>query len=221
MKGKKKTEKKKRAKKTPALPGNPIRDGVEAHTRNNPQIEAAFADFINAEVIFGQDDPVEGQAEQSSGKPKKVAKPRYWDRCISSPGEFDTVHCGLCGTQCEVKRNLYGPTCYASKARLRSRLIEMFGTLDISLPREVQIFIEEHKDGYTGSVKGIDGVVVGQGNTEQAALLDTVSALKFHLDTMSGTLSTSAEGKDTFVSRLERLISGAIKCFHGRASAGW
>lgn len=54
----------------------------------------------------------------------------------------------------------------STKTKLRSKLIEMFGTLDISLPREIQIFIEEHKDGYTGSVKGIDGAVVGQGDTD-------------------------------------------------------
>lgn len=100
----------------------------------------------------------------------------------------------------------------STKAKLRSKLIEMFGTLDISLPREVQIFIEQYKDGYTGSVKGIDGVVVGQGDSEQAALLDTVSALKFHLETLNSTAShTDEDDKSALVSRLEKLISGAIK----------
>lgn len=76
MKGKKKTEKKKRTKKTSVLPGNPIRDGAGAHPQNNPQIDEAIADFINAEASFGRDDPAEGQAEQISGRPKKESKPR-------------------------------------------------------------------------------------------------------------------------------------------------
>lgn len=48
---------------------------------------------------------------------------------------------------------------------------------------EVRIIISKEKDGYTGTVHGIDGVVVGQGASEEEALRETVSGLKFHLET--------------------------------------
>jgi predicted RNase H-like HicB family nuclease len=47
----------------------------------------------------------------------------------------------------------------------------------------VKIVIEKHADGYTGYVLGVEGAVVGEGDTFDEALADTKSALKFHIET--------------------------------------
>ena len=49
--------------------------------------------------------------------------------------------------------------------------------------KNFKIVIEKHPDGYVAYPVGIQGVVVGQGDTYEAALADIHSALKFHLDT--------------------------------------
>jgi predicted RNase H-like HicB family nuclease len=47
----------------------------------------------------------------------------------------------------------------------------------------VKIIIEKHQDGYVAYPVGIKGVVVGQGDSYEAALTDVKSAIKFHLET--------------------------------------
>jgi predicted RNase H-like HicB family nuclease len=47
----------------------------------------------------------------------------------------------------------------------------------------VKIIIEKHQDGYVAYPVGIKGVVVGQGDSYEAALSDVKSAIKFHLET--------------------------------------
>jgi predicted RNase H-like HicB family nuclease len=49
--------------------------------------------------------------------------------------------------------------------------------------KRLKIIIEKHADGYVAYPVGIKGVVVGQGDTYDAALRDVQSALKFHLET--------------------------------------
>jgi predicted RNase H-like HicB family nuclease len=46
-----------------------------------------------------------------------------------------------------------------------------------------KIIIEKHPDGYVAYPVGIKGVVVGEGDSYEAALRDVQSALKFHLET--------------------------------------
>ena len=41
--------------------------------------------------------------------------------------------------------------------------------------------MEKHADGYIAYPVGIEGVVVGQGNTFEEALRDVKSAIKFHV----------------------------------------
>jgi predicted RNase H-like HicB family nuclease len=50
-------------------------------------------------------------------------------------------------------------------------------------PTQIKIVIEKHPDGYVGYPLGVEGVVVGQGDTFEEALDDVKSALKFHLET--------------------------------------
>ena len=45
------------------------------------------------------------------------------------------------------------------------------------------IVVEKHPDIYVAYPLGMKGVVVGQGETYEAALADVKSAIKFHIDT--------------------------------------
>jgi predicted RNase H-like HicB family nuclease len=49
--------------------------------------------------------------------------------------------------------------------------------------KQVKVIIEKHPDGYVAYPVGVKGVVVGEGDSYEAALRDVQSALKFHLET--------------------------------------
>jgi predicted RNase H-like HicB family nuclease len=49
--------------------------------------------------------------------------------------------------------------------------------------RSFKIVVERHEDGYVAYPLGIDGVVVGEGDTFEEALADVRSAMQFHLET--------------------------------------
>ena len=49
--------------------------------------------------------------------------------------------------------------------------------------RTVKIVVERHPDTYVAYPLGVRGVVVGQGDTFEAAVADLKSALQFHLET--------------------------------------
>ena len=49
--------------------------------------------------------------------------------------------------------------------------------------RQFKIIIEKHTDGYVAYPLGVKGVVVGEGDTYEAALADVKSALAFHIET--------------------------------------
>ena len=48
--------------------------------------------------------------------------------------------------------------------------------------KQVKIIIEKHEGGYVAYPVGIQGVVVGEGDTYEEALRDVQSALKFHVE---------------------------------------
>jgi len=50
--------------------------------------------------------------------------------------------------------------------------------------KHFKIIIEKHADGYVAYPVGTKGVVVGKGDTYEAALRGVQSALKFHLETL-------------------------------------
>jgi predicted RNase H-like HicB family nuclease len=52
-----------------------------------------------------------------------------------------------------------------------------------SLMKHFKIIVEKHPDGYVAYPLGLKGVVVGQGETYEAALADIKSAISFHLET--------------------------------------
>ena len=49
--------------------------------------------------------------------------------------------------------------------------------------RQFKIVVEKHSDGYVAYPLGVRGVVVGEGDSYEAALEDIRSALAFHLET--------------------------------------
>jgi predicted RNase H-like HicB family nuclease len=45
------------------------------------------------------------------------------------------------------------------------------------------IIVEKHPEGYVAYPLGLNGVIVGEGNTYEEALADVHSAIKFHIET--------------------------------------
>jgi predicted RNase H-like HicB family nuclease len=50
-------------------------------------------------------------------------------------------------------------------------------------PKPFKIVVEKHADGYVAYPLGVQGVVVGQGDTYEDALADVKSAIRFHIET--------------------------------------
>lgn len=48
--------------------------------------------------------------------------------------------------------------------------------------RQIKIIVEKHPDGYVAYPLGVKGVVVGEGDSYEAALADVKSAIKFHIE---------------------------------------
>lgn len=61
-----------------------------------------------------------------------------------------------------------------------------------SLPfmQSIKIIVEKHPDGYIAYPLGVEGVVVGEGDSYEAALADVKSALKFHIESFGETVLT-------------------------------
>ncbi|MFL5804621.1 MAG: type II toxin-antitoxin system HicB family antitoxin [Roseiflexaceae bacterium] len=49
--------------------------------------------------------------------------------------------------------------------------------------KQFKIIVEKHADGYIAYPLGIQGVVVGEGDTYEEALVDVKSAIQFHIET--------------------------------------
>jgi predicted RNase H-like HicB family nuclease len=49
--------------------------------------------------------------------------------------------------------------------------------------KQFKIVVEKHPDTYVAYPLGLKGVVVGQGDTYEAALADVKSAIQFHVET--------------------------------------
>ncbi|MBD2481221.1 type II toxin-antitoxin system HicB family antitoxin [Planktothrix sp. FACHB-1365] len=48
--------------------------------------------------------------------------------------------------------------------------------------KSIKIIVEKHSDGYIAYPLGIKGVVVGEGETYQDALVDVNSAIRCHIE---------------------------------------
>ncbi len=49
--------------------------------------------------------------------------------------------------------------------------------------KPVKIVVEKHLEGYVAYPVGLKGVVVGQGDTYEDALVDVLFAIRFHIET--------------------------------------
>lgn len=49
--------------------------------------------------------------------------------------------------------------------------------------KKLKIIVEKHLDGYVAYPLGLNGAVVGQGDTREEALADVKSAIRFHIET--------------------------------------
>lgn len=49
--------------------------------------------------------------------------------------------------------------------------------------QNIKIIVEKHADGYVAYPLGIQGIVVGEDDTYEAALADVKSAIQFHIET--------------------------------------
>jgi predicted RNase H-like HicB family nuclease len=52
-----------------------------------------------------------------------------------------------------------------------------------TIGRAIKIIVEKHSDGYGAYPLGLKGVVVGEGDSYEAALADVKSAIQFHIET--------------------------------------
>jgi len=49
--------------------------------------------------------------------------------------------------------------------------------------KQFKIVVEKHPDTYVAYPLGLKGVIVGEGDSYEAALIDVKSAIQFHIDT--------------------------------------
>lgn len=70
--------------------------------------------------------------------------------------------------------------------------------------KQFKVVIEKHPDGYLAYPLGLDGVVVGQGDTAADALADVKSAIRFHVETFGQeVLETQAPVLDAYVTETD------------------
>jgi predicted RNase H-like HicB family nuclease len=70
--------------------------------------------------------------------------------------------------------------------------------------KNIKMIVEKHPDGYIAYPLGIEGVVIGEGDSYEEALEDAKSALRFHIETFG------IEVLDTEYSVLEASITEAL-----------
>jgi predicted RNase H-like HicB family nuclease len=64
----------------------------------------------------------------------------------------------------------------------------------------IKIIVEKHSDGYVAYPLGIQGIVVGEGNTYEEALADVRSAIQFHVETFgAATLEPESPVLEAFI----------------------
>jgi len=68
----------------------------------------------------------------------------------------------------------------------------------------IKIIIERYEDGYVAYPIGIEGCVVGQGDSYEEALADVKSAIRFHVETFGEKVLNSG------TSVLEAFIAEAV-----------
>jgi len=57
--------------------------------------------------------------------------------------------------------------------------------------KQFKIIVEKHPEGFVAYPIGLKGVVVGEGDTKEEALVDIKSAIKFHIETFGKNIKGS------------------------------
>jgi predicted RNase H-like HicB family nuclease len=66
--------------------------------------------------------------------------------------------------------------------------------------QRLKLIVERHQDGYVAYPLGIEGIVVGQGDSYEEAVADLRSAIAFHIDTFGpGVLDQVDPVQEVFV----------------------
>jgi len=66
--------------------------------------------------------------------------------------------------------------------------------------QRLKLIVERHQDGYVAYPLGIEGIVVGQGDSYEEAVADLRSAIAFHIDTFGpGVLVQADPVQEVFV----------------------
>lgn len=66
--------------------------------------------------------------------------------------------------------------------------------------RRIKVIVERHTDGYVAYPIGMQGVVVGEGDTYEEALADVKSAIRFPVETFGkDVLESDSPALDAFV----------------------
>ena len=62
------------------------------------------------------------------------------------------------------------------------------------MTKQLKLIVEKHEDGFIAYPIGIEGIIIGQGNSYEEAVNDVRSAIKFHIETF-GSESISNENE--------------------------
>lgn len=72
------------------------------------------------------------------------------------------------------------------------------------MEKHLKVIVEKHPDGYVAYPLGLNGVVVGQGDTYEEALSDVKSAIRFHVDTFGkDVLEADSQVLEAFVAETD------------------
>ena len=72
------------------------------------------------------------------------------------------------------------------------------------MAKQLKVIVEKHSDGYVAYPLGLKGIVVGEGDSYDAALADVRSAIKFHIESFGAeTLESGAPVIEAFVAEAE------------------
>lgn len=75
------------------------------------------------------------------------------------------------------------------------------------MEKQIKVIVEKHPDGYVAYPLGLQGVVVGEGDTYQEALADVRSAIAFHVETFGADVITATSRVlEAFVAETELAI---------------
>lgn len=66
-----------------------------------------------------------------------------------------------------------------------------------------KLIIERHEDGYVAYPLGLKGVIVGQGDSYEAALHDVQSAIRFHIETFGSDAFEEDRALEAFVAETQ------------------